>query len=172
MRLILEVLQYISIFNTFAKTWMKGPYFSARLISKAANGLAMKPRHQQPCYWPSPPGLFLFQHQKGYLYVTLLLDKMAATLADDNFKCSLCNENDRIPIRFSLKCVPKSPIGQLPIGARCKWQSVFVAGTEHQNICVHSSVFIFKLNSNTQSATPCSHSIFYLSICLYVHYHH
>ena len=40
----------------------------------------------------------------------LPLDKMAATLADDNFKCIILNENDRIPIRFSLKFVPMSPI--------------------------------------------------------------
>ena len=35
---------------------------------------------------------------------------MAATLAGDNFKCTFLNENDRIPIRFSLKFVPMSPI--------------------------------------------------------------
>ena len=35
---------------------------------------------------------------------------MAAILADDNFKCTLLNENDRILIRISLKFVPKSPI--------------------------------------------------------------
>ena len=40
----------------------------------------------------------------------LPLDKMAATLAEDNFKCILLNENDRIPIRFSLKFIPRSPI--------------------------------------------------------------
>ena len=31
---------------------------------------------------------------------------MAAMLADDNFKYILLNENDRIPIRISLKFVP------------------------------------------------------------------
>ena len=35
---------------------------------------------------------------------------MAATVADDNFKCIFLNENDRIPILFSLKFVPGSPI--------------------------------------------------------------
>ena len=41
----------------------------------------------------------------------LPLDKMATTLADDNFKCIFLNENDRIPIRFSLKFVPpRNPI--------------------------------------------------------------
>ena len=29
---------------------------------------------------------------------------------DDNFKCIFLNENDRIPIRISLKSVPRSPI--------------------------------------------------------------
>ena len=31
-------------------------------------------------------------------------------LADDNFKCIFLNENDKIPIRISLKCVPRSQI--------------------------------------------------------------
>ena len=35
---------------------------------------------------------------------------MAAILADDNFKCIFVNENDRIPIRISLKFVPRSQI--------------------------------------------------------------
>ena len=39
---------------------------------------------------------------------------MAATLADDNFKCVFLNENDRIQIRFSLKFVPRSPINNKP----------------------------------------------------------
>ena len=38
------------------------------------------------------------------------MDKMAAILADDNFKCIFFNEDDRIPIRISLKFVPMSPI--------------------------------------------------------------
>ena len=33
-----------------------------------------------------------------------------AILADDNFKCIFLNENDRIPIKISLKFVPRSPI--------------------------------------------------------------
>ena len=40
----------------------------------------------------------------------LLLDKMAAILADGNFKCIFFNENDRIPIHISLKFVHRSPI--------------------------------------------------------------
>ena len=35
---------------------------------------------------------------------------MAAILTDDNFKCISSNENDRIPIRISLKYVPKGII--------------------------------------------------------------
>ena len=38
------------------------------------------------------------------------LDKMAAMLADDNFKCIFVDENERIPIQISLKFVPRSPI--------------------------------------------------------------
>ena len=42
------------------------------------------------------------------------LDKMAAILADDNFKCIFLNVNDRILIRISLKFVPRSPIDNKP----------------------------------------------------------
>ena len=45
----------------------------------------------------------------------LPLDKMAAILADDNFKWIFLNENDRILIRISLKFVPRSPIDNEPI---------------------------------------------------------
>ena len=44
----------------------------------------------------------------------LPLEKMAAILADDNFKCILLNENDRIPIQISLKFVPRSQIDNKP----------------------------------------------------------
>ena len=39
---------------------------------------------------------------------------MAAILADNIFKCILLNENDRIPIKISLKFVPRSPIDNKP----------------------------------------------------------
>ena len=39
---------------------------------------------------------------------------MAAILADDNFKCIFLNENDRIPIRLSLKFVRKSSVDKKP----------------------------------------------------------
>ena len=35
---------------------------------------------------------------------------MAAIITDDNFKRILLNENEIIPIRISLKFVPKGPI--------------------------------------------------------------
>ena len=44
----------------------------------------------------------------------LPLDKMDAIVADDNFKCILLNENDKILIWISLKCVPRSPIDNKP----------------------------------------------------------
>ena len=40
----------------------------------------------------------------------LPLDKMAAILTDNIFKCIYLNENDRILIQSSLKFVPRSPI--------------------------------------------------------------
>ena len=40
------------------------------------------------------------------------LDKMAAILAADNFKCIFLNENDGIPV--SVKFVPKSPVDNKP----------------------------------------------------------
>ena len=39
---------------------------------------------------------------------------MVAILTDDNFKCIFLNEKDRIPIRISLKFVPRSPIDNKP----------------------------------------------------------
>ena len=54
----------------------------------------------------------------GDLLITFLthlpLDKMAAILADDRFKCIFLNENDRILNQISLKCVPRSPIDNKP----------------------------------------------------------
>ena len=44
----------------------------------------------------------------------LTLDKMAVILADDNFRCIFCNENDRIPIQSSLKFVLRSSIDNKP----------------------------------------------------------
>ena len=42
------------------------------------------------------------------------LDKMAVNVADDIFKCIFLNENDRNPIQFSLKFVPRTPIDNTP----------------------------------------------------------
>ena len=42
---------------------------------------------------------------------------MAAILADDNFKWIFLNENDRIPIRMSMKFVSKIPIEYASIGS-------------------------------------------------------
>ena len=39
---------------------------------------------------------------------------MAAILTDNDFKCIFLYENDRIPIRISLKIVPTSPIDNNP----------------------------------------------------------
>ena len=44
----------------------------------------------------------------------LSLDKMAAILADDSFKCIFLNENDKIQIKISLKFVPRSQIENKP----------------------------------------------------------
>ena len=38
---------------------------------------------------------------------------MAAILADDDYKCIFLNQNDRIPIRISLKFVARSPINNI-----------------------------------------------------------
>ena len=47
--------------------------------------------------------------------IHLVLDKMAAILADDIFKCILFNENNKISNQMSLKFVPRSPIGNKPV---------------------------------------------------------
>ena len=39
---------------------------------------------------------------------------MAAILADDILKCIFANENVYIPIKISLKFVPKGPIDNIP----------------------------------------------------------
>ena len=76
-------------------------------------------------YWPSCLGLSVLtgtgtidcssaweitQKDMGKKLTHLSLDKMATVLADDNFKCIFFNKNDRIPIRISLKFVPRCPI--------------------------------------------------------------
>ena len=50
------------------------------------------------------------QHMLQLRAYCFKLDKMTATLADDNFKCNFLNENDKIPIRVSLEFVFKTPI--------------------------------------------------------------
>ena len=61
---------------------------------------------------------------KSTLLTHLPLDKMVAILANYNFKCIFLNENDRIPIRISLKFVPMSPIynksALVQVMARCR----------------------------------------------------
>ena len=42
------------------------------------------------------------------------LDKMAAILADDIFKCIFLNENDWIPVQILLTFVPMSPVDNKP----------------------------------------------------------
>ena len=44
----------------------------------------------------------------------LALDTMAAILVGDNSKCIFLNGNDRIPMRISLKFVPRSSIDNKP----------------------------------------------------------
>ena len=53
-------------------------------------------------------------HHVSFPLTHLPLDKMAGSLADDNFKYIFMNENDRIRIRISLKFVPRSPIDNKP----------------------------------------------------------
>ena len=51
-------------------------------------------------------------------------DKMAASLADDNFKCIFLNENVWIVIQISLKFVPKDPIDNKPALVQKKRQAI------------------------------------------------
>ena len=60
-------------------------------------------------FWP----VTMFNSTEKVFILALIhlpLDKMAAILADDIFKCIFLNENGRIQIQISLKYVPKSPI--------------------------------------------------------------
>ena len=55
-----------------------------------------------------PPFLRIIPSE-GRKYLThLYLDKMAAIFTDENLKCIFLSENDGIPIRISLKVVPRS----------------------------------------------------------------
>ena len=57
----------------------------------------------------------MFHNRQAPLLSTHLpLDKMAAILADDIFKCIFLNETYRISIQISLKLVPRSPIDNKP----------------------------------------------------------
>ena len=47
---------------------------------------------------------------------------MAAILVDDNFKRIFLYENDRIPIRISLKFAPKSWIENMPLVQMKAWR--------------------------------------------------
>ena len=53
-------------------------------------------------------------HDTRKILTHLPLDKMAANLADDNFKCIFLHKNDKISIWISLKCVPKNSIDNTP----------------------------------------------------------
>ena len=53
----------------------------------------------------------IYPHINPHFMLTHLpLDKMAAILADNIFKCIFLNENDKILIHISLKFFPSSPI--------------------------------------------------------------
>ena len=78
--------------------------------------------HWEPFTWGKP---FTWLYEWSMLYsqthytlnhvlTNFPLDKMTAIFADDNFKCIFVNENDRIPIRMSLKFVPTSPVDNKP----------------------------------------------------------
>ena len=57
---------------------------------------------------------FTFMDRSFKYFNSSPLDKKAAIVADDNFKCIFLNENDRIRIRISLKFVPRSPVDNKP----------------------------------------------------------
>ena len=68
-------------------------------------------RYVYPYSW----GLLLWQGGKCVVAsIQSPLDKIAAILADDNFKCFFLHENDKNPIRISLKFVPMRPIDGKP----------------------------------------------------------
>ena len=67
------------------------------------------------CYYKHLSNCFYWwDADKSYSLTYPPLDKMAAILADDIFKCIFVNDNDRIPIQISLKFVPMSPIDNKP----------------------------------------------------------
>ena len=78
-----------------------------------------RPSHQQPEFWLDYDSAVTWAIMHGTDIMLqplnhLSLDNMAAIFADDNFRCIFLDENDRIPIRISLKIVRKSLIDNIP----------------------------------------------------------
>ena len=85
--------------------WNKVPLVNVDgLVQDCGNSSVLAIVSLQSC--PKP---VMLCHSKDFL-THLLLDKMAAILADTIFKCILLNEKFCIVIRISLKFVPKGPI--------------------------------------------------------------
>ena len=76
---------------------------------------------RKECFWESiSPCIWLPSLLWLVYYLTHLpMDKIAAVLTDDNFKCIFWNENDIILIQISLKFVPRSPINNKPDSGKC-----------------------------------------------------
>ena len=66
------------------------------------------------CMWLSLHCLSVDVHFVGSSLTHSGRDKMAATLADDIFKCIFFNENEWILLKISLKFVPKFRINNIP----------------------------------------------------------
>ena len=65
--------------------------------------------------WATLGNWIIWRTHDATVYLTHFpLNKMAAILADDSFKCILVNENNGIPIWISLKFVPRSLIDNKP----------------------------------------------------------
>ena len=74
---------------------------SLKFISRCLIGTKSALVHEMAWHWTWPVNSYL-------------PDKMAAILADDNFKCIFLNENDRIQIQIPLKFVPGNLIDNKP----------------------------------------------------------
>ena len=69
-----------------------------------------------------------YQHVEGYIFMVewhVMMWSISAILTDDIFNCIFLNENDKIPIKISLKLVPGKPIDNKPASVQIMaWRRV------------------------------------------------
>ena len=111
------LLRLVSVVLPDRRQWPVYPtYATPRLLMAWRH---RGPGHQQQSYWPNFPRIFRPQHWMGLSLSENCINKLRPRengrhFAHDIFKCIFLNENVWIPIKISLKFVPKGPINNIP----------------------------------------------------------